>query len=205
MLTGVYQKTEEHKRKLGKALRGITKEMNPNLVHSEEHNRKISESHKGERSHMYGIPKSEETKKKISKSVKKYLENHSNWRGGISFESYPLEYKRIRGSIRKRDNYICQLCGKKQERNNNERLSIHHIDYDKMKNNPKNLISLCRSCNTEVNNDREVWVRIFQKRIKNIYMGKIEESENDFLSSLLLRLLLLVCQQQETCSVLVLQ
>ena len=168
MPKGVYQKMEEHKRKLGKALRGITKEINPNLIHSKEHNKKISKALKGRKRK----PFSENHKKKISKSVKKYLENptnHSNWQGGISFETYPLEYKQIRESIRKRDNYTCQLCSKKQKQNNNERDSIHHIDYNKMNNKPKNLISLCRSCNAEVNSNKEAWIRIFQRKIKNIY------------------------------------
>jgi len=160
MPKGVYIRTEKTKRILSLAHTGDK--------HSKEHKRKISESLKGRKRK----PFSENHRKKISESMKKYLENpekHPNWRGGVSFESYPLEFKRIRESIRKRDNYVCQLCSKKQKQNNNERFSIHHIDYNKTNNNPKNLISLCRSCNTEVNNDRKVWMRIFRRKIRNIY------------------------------------
>ena len=69
----------------------------------------------------------------------------------------------MRESIRLRDGYICQKCGKTEE-DNQESLSIHHIDYDKENCNPTNLITLCRSCNAIVNSDREYWQKIFEER-----------------------------------------
>lgn len=91
--------------------------------------------------------------------------NNCNWQGGISFEPYSRDFNnKLKKLIRKRDHHICQLCNK-TKRKNRESLSVHHIDYDKKNSKPRNLISLCRQCNTEVNNDREFWTPFFQRKI----------------------------------------
>lgn len=51
---------------------------------------------------------------------------------------------------RKRDNYICQICGK-------EGLDAHHIDFDETNNSQDNLICLCRSCHERVHLKRFIW------------------------------------------------
>ena len=75
----------------------------------------------------YRLPK--ETINKISG------ENHWNWRGGTSFEPYTPEFsKELKEKIRKRDNYICQLCGMTEEENiivYSGVLPVHHINYIK--------------------------------------------------------------------------
>jgi len=111
---------------------------------------------------------STEHRKNLSKTIKKLFENpenHPNWKGGISFEIYPREFKKVRENIRERDNHTCQLCGK-TEKQNGKKLCAHHINYDKKNCNPKNLISLCHICNIEVNYDREIWTRVFQNMIE---------------------------------------
>ena len=124
----------------------------------------------GERERM---SKARIEKLKDPKELKKISgENNGNWKGGISFEFYSCVFNnQLKESIRKRDNYICQLCNKKQ---NKRKLDIHHIDYNKKNCNPKNLISLCRSCHAETSYNRKVWVRVFQKIIKNIYSSILE-------------------------------
>ena len=88
--------------------------------------------------------------------------NNPRWKNGISKLPYcPLWtdwYKKI---IKERDNYKCQnpLC-----RMNCNRISIHHIDYDKMNCDEKNLITLCISCNSIANTDRE-WHKSFYKEL----------------------------------------
>ena len=78
-----------------------------------------------------------------------------NWQGGKSFEPYSLDWtKTLRRSIRERDHYICKSCGKIQE---DVTHSVHHIDYDKLNNNPNNLITLCVSCHMKSNFNREKW------------------------------------------------
>lgn len=51
----------------------------------------------------------------------------------------------LKEEVRKRDNYECRECHKKQSELG-EKLSIHHIDGDPNNNSLDNLISLCSSC-----------------------------------------------------------
>lgn len=80
--------------------------------------------------------------------------NNSAWKGGISFEPYCPKFNfKVKEKIRNRDHRVCRLCGK-SEIENGERLSVHHIDGDKMQGcNEKNwyLVSLCRSCHVQSN------------------------------------------------------
>ena len=94
---------------------------------------------------------------------------HYNWQGGISCEPYcPIwsdkEYKK---DIKLRDGDVClnPYCSKKDHR-----LYIHHIDYNKKNCEYKNLITLCGSCNSRANVDREWhtdWYRIIMMRRYN--------------------------------------
>lgn len=83
------------------------------------------------------------------------------WRGGISFESYSIDWtETLKKSIRERDRYICQICGKSQieELENIERkLTVHHIDYNKKNCDPKNLITVCCECHGKTNVNRIYW------------------------------------------------
>ena len=115
----------------------------------------------------------------ILKYMKKYNiqrrknagKDHGCWMGGHGYEPYTLEFnERLKEKIRKRDNYECQECWKHQD-DLKERLSIHHINYNKKNNNPLNLISLCNSCHIKTNFNREHWKRYFQMQIfiKNLF------------------------------------
>lgn len=85
------------------------------------------------------------------------------WQGGISFLPYPSEFNAaLKEQIRERDNHTCQLCGVPQQECI-RKLAVHHIDYDKDNLAKENLISLCISCNTMVNYNREYWTRHFQE------------------------------------------
>jgi len=106
--------------------------------------------------------------KHLSPATKEKMsgENHHNWQGGISFEPYSIAWtEQLKESIRTRDHHTCQLCGKKQEELS-EKLAVHHIDYDKKNLDPKNLISLCRSCHMKTNYKRKEWIDFFQTRIE---------------------------------------
>ena len=123
--------------------------------------------------------KSQKTKEKIRKSLEnrflseehkrnigKALEGEKSffWKGGISFEPYPIGWTNgLKESIRKRDNYVCQLCGIHQDELKGwyRKLDIHHIDYDKNNLDPNNLISLCRSCHRKTNHNRDYWISYF--------------------------------------------
>lgn len=73
------------------------------------------------------------------------------WDGFVSFEPYcNLFNESLKEKIRNRDNRVCQLCGK-SEIENGRRLSVHHIDGDKMQGcNGRSwyLVSLCLACNS---------------------------------------------------------
>lgn len=86
---------------------------------------------------------------------------NSNWLGGITSGEYGIEFnKKLKQEIRKRDNYVCRLCGLEDHSNftgNGYGLCVHHIDYDKLNNDESNLISLCNHCHGKTNYNREKW------------------------------------------------
>ena len=120
---------------------------------------------------------SKETKAKMSKVHRKRYESKNErvkssqpgklngmWKGGISFHPYGVEFNNcLKEKIRKRDNYTCSYCKKKWKVGMNK-LSIHHIDYDKKNNNSDNLITLCVRCHMKTNSRREFWSSYFQKK-----------------------------------------
>ena len=91
-------------------------------------------------------------------------EGNHQWKGGISCEPYcdawaDKEYKQ---SILERDDHKClNLCCNS---NNLNDLTIHHIDYNKKNCRLENLITLCRSCNSRANKDRE-WHTAYYREI----------------------------------------
>jgi 5-methylcytosine-specific restriction endonuclease McrA len=111
--------------------------------------------------------KSEETKKKISISKRNSDktprgEKAYQWQGGKSFIPYSLDWTdTLKRSIRERDRYTCQICNKPQ---GDEAHDVHHIDYNKLNCNPKNLITLCRQCHAKTSFNREYWIEYFNKR-----------------------------------------
>jgi len=107
----------------------------------------------------------------IKHSIRFTGEKNPSWKGGISCEPYceiwvDNEYKE---SIKERDGYRClnPECNK-----NNEKLCIHHIDYNKKNCHPLNLITLCFSCNGKANKDREWHKSWYQAIIYRRYIIK---------------------------------
>ena len=94
----------------------------------------------------------------------RFREKAANWQGGKSFEPYALGWNRtFKEQIRHRDGYKCQVCGK-PEVESYRKLDVHHIDYDKMNINPKNLITLCQSCHMKTNGNRKYWGGFLNER-----------------------------------------
>ncbi len=85
-------------------------------------------------------------------------ENHYNWKGG-SQGSYGWGWDAIRYFILVRDHFTCQECGSK------EKLCPHHIDYDRENMEDDNLITLCNSCNSVANGDREYWKKHYTEML----------------------------------------
>lgn len=86
--------------------------------------------------------------------------NHWNWKGGVSCEPYCDAWsdKEYKDSIKERDNYECQNpdCWK-----TGNRIIIHHVDYDKQNCKPNNLITVCNSCNSRANFNRDYWKEVY--------------------------------------------
>jgi len=124
-----------------------------------EANHKRSESQTGERGYWFG-------RQLPSSSIEKLMgERNPAWRNGLSTLPYPLAFTRqVKERIRIRDGYKCQLCGKHQSQLP-QKLSIHHIDYDKSNLRDSNLISLCRGDNSRVNTNRDFWQNFFRQRV----------------------------------------
>ena len=127
---------------------------------------------KGNKNGMYGKRHSDKTKKKISKSLSgekhplygKFGKEHPSWVDGKgSVEPYCEIWldKDYKESIKERDNYKCKnpYCW-----NTVIDICLHHINYNKKDCAPKNLITLCFSCNSRANSKRKYWER-FYKRI----------------------------------------
>lgn len=151
----------------------------------------IIEHYKTHEHHTKGKPKSEEQKKKMSESRKKWLtenpelakqsfeksritnitkgthknEKHINWHGGID----KINVKRTlpeskKEEIRKRDGYRCQQCFRHQSELKNK-LDTHHIDFNKLNDADNNLITLCHSCHSQLSYDRDNWTSYFQQKM----------------------------------------
>jgi 5-methylcytosine-specific restriction endonuclease McrA len=92
--------------------------------------------------------------------------NNPMYINGNWTELYPFEWTKIfKQQIRQRDNFECQNCGIK-ECKCSKKLNIHHIDYNKKNLNNDNLISLCNSCHSKTNIQRNYWQKIL-RRITN--------------------------------------
>lgn len=130
---------EEQKRKIRLALKG--RKLSP------EHIERQADSHRGTKH----PPHTEETRKKMSEShkgEKSYL-----WRGGISRINRTerenimssVDYKIWRDSVFKRDDYRCFDCGEK-----GGKLQAHHIyafaKFPRLRLAVENGITLCVEC-----------------------------------------------------------
>jgi len=142
--------------------------------------RKLTDEHKAalSRAHDPTYTHSKETRKLLSERAKeqwannkKYRsgmigENHPNWNGGESRRDYSLWFKEgFKNKIRKRDRYRCQLCGKSQKDelyDINQRLTIHHIRFNKKDIFHGYFITLCCSCNAKMNYNRSYWRKFWK-------------------------------------------
>jgi len=103
--------------------------------------------------------------------IKQCGEGHWNLKGGLSFQKYcPIwSDKYYKAAIRTRDNNICQnpYCFK-----TDNVLNIHHIDYNKKNCDPNNLITVCRSCNSRANFDRNWHTEWYQALMYHRFKGQ---------------------------------
>lgn len=103
--------------------------------------------------------------------VSRFGKDSPNWKGGCSWDKYCDSWrdKNYKQSIMERDGNKCLNPGCNQKSNN---LCLHHIDYNKKYCHPDNLITVCKSCNSKANADRE-WHKSWYKAIIERRYGKI--------------------------------
>ena len=89
-------------------------------------------------------------------------EGNPNWAGGVSRLPYAWDFRYISRRIIEAAGGVCQnpRCA-----GIDQRMTTHHIDYDKSNNEYGNLIALCSSCNSKANFGRDRW-REFYVKIK---------------------------------------
>jgi hypothetical protein len=164
--------SEKHKLKISESKKG-------HCV-LEETRRKLSDLNRGENNPFYGKHHSEETKRKISEINKGRVvakgENHPNWKGGISFEPYCINFDEpFKERCREFFGRICVECGK-TEAENGRKLDVHHVNFNKMAccNDVLPLfVALCHPCHAKTNhNNREYWEYYFTKIIYEKYGGQ---------------------------------
>lgn len=131
--------------------------------HTEEWRQAMRQQNSGSNSPAFGKHWTKERRLKISGA------NSPHWKGGIARLPYPYGFRReLKKAIIERDCHACQLCGA-SEYECLTGFTIHHIDYSKENIKWANLTSLCRSCNTKVNFNRDYWQDFFTTKIKERY------------------------------------
>lgn len=129
------------------------------VKHTDEEKKKVSVA-------LLGITRSRETRMKMAVSK---FGNKYGWKGGLSFCKYPSAFNRtLRLATRQRDDFTCQKCGITEEEHLKKIgrvLSVNHIDFNKNNCDSKNLNTLCLSCNSSVNFNREHWTNFFKQKL----------------------------------------
>lgn len=95
--------------------------------------------------------------------------NNPSYKDGTGNYPYPSDFsKALKYKIFKRDNFTCQRC----LIYSTNKLSVHHIDYNRNHNNKDNLITLCMSCNIKANFNRDYWYAYFRYILNNFKRRK---------------------------------
>lgn len=71
-----------------------------------------------------------------------------------------------RRAIRERDEHICFECGVKKENKNH---AVHHIFYDVSIDDERSLVTLCHSCHSRTNGNKEYWINRLTERLSSKY------------------------------------
>jgi len=159
--------SKTHRKNMSRAKKGVKL---PEITRSRMSESRTGEKHpmygrRGKDSPLYGRECPKERRKKISDSLKGKCsgEKSAAWRGGIANDPYcPIFYDpEFKELIFKRDGYECQnsLCWKNCD---HMPLIPHHINYNKMDCDSRNIITVCWSCNSRANFNREFWQKHYE-------------------------------------------
>jgi hypothetical protein len=151
---------------------------------SEEGRRNIKEA----KIKLWSGPKREELIKKNSEAHKglNLREKNPAWLGGISFEPYNLNFNNeFKNLVKLRDNFCCINCGISEQKQMiilGRKLTIHHIDYIKKNTYLQNCCTLCLSCNSKANKNRNQWTDYFQNLLSKKYRYNYDNNQNNLLN-----------------------
>jgi len=99
--------------------------------------------------------------------------NHPLWNPNREqrFAPYTEEFEINKPKVRKRDNYICQLCFKSGR-------TVHHIDENKQDSSIENMVNLCGRCHRTIHvKDKGMWIIFYQPYFRCI----VNEDKNRIL------------------------
>ena len=166
--------TKETKQRIRDKLKGRIP-WNKGKKYSEKTRLKISLNHanvSGSNNPMFDIHRFGKDAPNFNKKHPGLNKGNKNpsWIDGRSYFPYPPEFnEKLREKIRKRDGYICKKCSMNQKEHYDKygrNLEIHHIDYNSQNCEEENLITLCKGCNLEVNQNRDIWEKKFNEIMK---------------------------------------
>lgn len=168
--------TEEQKRKLSESCKW-RKARNKWIARDEATKKKISEKLKSisATNTRYWRKHTNEAKEKIS-NCHKWKETWNKGKPFLAMETNPMRKwwlsfqpyttdrtKTLKRSIRERDHYACQMCWEQQT---DKAFPIHHINYQKHNCNPENLVTLCPSCHSKTNTNRDRRQKLFELKMR---------------------------------------
>lgn len=105
-----------------------------------------------------------DNRKKVSMTAQGVSEKE--WNGFLIYKNNRTnEHLLFREFILERDNHTC-IC----EKNGNE---IHHIDYDNFNDIFENVITLCKSCHSKTNWNREYWKKFLINYLIQKYQKEV--------------------------------
>lgn len=155
--------SQKHKDRISLALKGKPK--SPEHIRHAVESKIASGVYKGVNNPFYGKKHTPESRAKISLKVRGRIQDKNpNWRGGAKQLPYHPNFTNgFKKLIRQRDGNKCQHCGRTRRQEGKE-LSVHHIDHDKMNNDPSNLITVCNLCNIYFSFHRNKSLEAFPRR-----------------------------------------
>jgi len=110
-----------------------------------------------DKSRLRGAQRTEAQKAMLANT--KWIASHSGprctfYKHGQGGGEYPAAFYVLAPRIRRRDEYLCRICGVRQS-GARKGFPVHHINGDRNDLDPMNLVTLCASCHGRVHGGRE--------------------------------------------------